>query len=136
MGKLIQAYAVVCVTIDVETGKGVEMEVTHPDEMPVDNIHELWDVDAQELVTMTTDQALPFLCEADLMTSMAITALKDLTEAQQAVARWEQHAGFPLEQMDSLAAAKRMDEKRVVLWRFEDESILVVSHEGTPMEAR
>lgn len=136
MGKLIQAYAVVCVTIDAETGKGVAMEVTLPEEMPVDNMHELWDADAQERVTLDTDQALRLLCEADLMTHMAIAAFEDLTEAQKAVSRWDLNVGFSLDQKDSLNALNRTGETGVVLWRLEDDSILVISGDGVPLGAR
>lgn len=129
MGKLIQIYAVVCVTLDSETGKATKMELSDTYEMPVDG-NDAWDIEAQEWVTPTDEGALAI--EADNMVQQALRIYEQATQAEKAVARW--YVCGPCDQQELLDTAECMDEDGME-WKFPDASILRITHDGEHAEA-
>lgn len=132
MGKLIQVYAVVCVTIDAETGKAVDLELSDASEMPMD-ADEVWDIEEQEWVT--PDDIDMVADEATTITSMAIQALKNANRAQKEIARWEACGGALNDGRFSGEADPVDAHGKGAAWMFKDGSILLVTNEGIPMEA-
>lgn len=85
MGKRVQTYAVVCVTIDCETDKVVDLELSDASEMPMEEC-DVWDIDSQAWVTpddpfIVKDWADSAVATALAASEQAVKTRRDLIEA-------------------------------------------------------
>lgn len=125
MGKRVQTYAVVCVTIDCETDKVVDLELSDASEMPMD-LGEIWDIDSGEWVSPEEPELVQD--EADNAVAIALAAYKKATQAAQMVASWE--VCGPVDQQELLDMAEAIDAQgKGEAFMFKDGSILLVTND-------
>lgn len=130
---LIQTYAVVCVTIDVETEATYDMHVSDASEMPVDS-SEVWDVDSDTWTRPDRDVMTQYLMEGDNAVAIALKAYKNAVQAQKEAARW--NVCGPRNRQELLDMAKLLNESEDgTSWEFPDGSIMFITDDLEHAEA-